>query len=300
VARVAIVEDDKKVCDLLARQLPGAGHKCVTVTEGVCAFEILKQTRPDVILLDLMMSGVSGFRLCRMIRRDRILYRTPIIVLACAEDEQEVAYCKELGADDFLAKPVAAEKVAAKVDDLLVSYETAKERDPATGLPGLEAVRMELNHKLARGEGVAACYLGISNLREVTKGEAVDSGGLSELARGVAGLIHRVAEDLRIYEMLVGYVGAAHFVVALRLDEYEGFCERFVKKFDKEFVWRREGGVARTGSNSKPEISIGVVHNQNRKYRSADSMFKMLSRVLHEAQELPGSSHLVCRCPVGL
>ena len=121
MARIAVVDDDRSVCDLVARQLPGAGHKCVAVSDGRRAFETLKQTRPDVILLDLMMSGISGFRLCRMIRQDRILYRTPIVVLACAEDEPEVMYCKELGADDFLAKPGAAEQAAAKVDGLLLS-----------------------------------------------------------------------------------------------------------------------------------------------------------------------------------
>ena len=309
MARVAIVDDDRSVCDLLARQLPGAGYKCVTVTDGGRAFETLKRTRPDVILLDLMMSEVSGFRLCRLIRRDRILYRTPIIVLAGPGDEQEVMYCKELGADDFLGKPITAEKLMAKMDELLVSYAAVKERDPVTGLSGLEAVKVELNHKLARGEGVAACYLGISNLRKIVSGQEVKPSAMNELARDIAGLIHRVAEDLRIYEMLVGYVGSAYFVIVLKLDEYENFCKRFVRKFDSEFAWhwKRQpptsangGTVARRGNPARPEISIGVVHNRHRKHRSADTMLRMLSRVLHEAQESPGSSYFVCRCPVAL
>ena len=309
MARVAIVDDDKSVCDLLAQRLPGAGHRCVTVTDGRRAFEALKQARPDIVLLDLMMSEVSGFRLCRMIRQDRILYRIPIVVIACAGDEPEVEYCKELGADDFLARPIAAEQLTATVDKLLVSYEDARKRDPATGLSGLEAVKIELNHKLARGESVAACYLGVSNLREVIKDREVKSSAMNELARDIAGLIHRVAEGLRIYEMLVGYVGAAHFVIVLKLHDYESFCKRFVKKSDSEFALhcrRRRptlanGGTAvRSGNRATPEISIGVVHNQHRRYRSADTMLRMLSRALHEAQESPGSSYFVCRCPVAL
>ena len=308
MARVTVIDDDKTVCGLLAQQLPQAGHKCITVTNGGRAFETLKQARPDIVLLDLMMSDVSGFQLCRMIRRDRILYRIPVIVLACAGDHPEVVYCKELGADDFLAKPIAVEELMAKVDALLVSYEAAKERDPATGLSGLEAVKMELNHRLARGENVAACYLGISNFREIVGVGAAKPDALNELARSIAGLIHRVAESLQIYEMLVGYVGAAYFVVVLRLDEYENFCKRFLKKFDSDFAWQwkrgtpgaaHAGTIPRSGNpSSMPRISIGVVHNQHRRYRSADTMFKMLSRVLHEAQEQPGSTYFVCDCPV--
>ena len=281
----------------------------MSVTRGGRALEALKQARPDIVLLDLMMSEVSGFRLCRMIRQDRILYRIPVIVIACGGDEPEVEYCKELGADDFLERPIAAEQLTAKVDKLLASYENAKKRDATTGLSGLEAVKIELNHKLARGESVAACYLGISNLREVIKGREVKSSAMNELARDIAGLIHRVAEGLRIYEMLVGYVGAAYFVIVLKRDDYDGFCKRFVKKFDSQFASHSKrgrptltnGGTAkRIGNPVRPEISIGVVHNQHRKYRSADTMLRMLSRVLHEAQELPGSAYFVCRCSVAL
>lgn len=309
MAKVAIVDDEKAVRDLLTQHLSAAGHKCVTVTNGGRAFETLRRTRPDVILVDLMMSEVSGFRLCRMIREDRILYRTPVIVLAGAEDEPEVLYCKRMGADDFLAVPIRVEELMAKVDDILVSYAAVAERDPATGLSGLEAVKVELNHKLARGEGVAACYLGISNLRKIVNGQEVKTVAMNEIARDIAGLIHTVAEDLGIYEMLVGYVGAAYFVIVLKLDEYENFCERFVKRFDSEFAWHRKrqpptwanGGTgAWRGNPARPEISIGVVHNGQRKYRSADTMLRMLSRVLREAQESPGSSYFVCRCPVAL
>ena len=309
MARVAVVDDDKALCETLARQLAEAGHECVVESRGVRAFDTLKGARPDVVLLDLMMSGVSGFRLCRMVRKDPILYAVPVIVIACAGDEPEVAYCKKLGADESVVKPIAVNELMGKVQTQLVSIEEAKRRDAATGLPGLEAIRRELNHKLARGERVAACYLGVVNLKEIMKGRAEERDAVNELAREVAHVMYQVAERLQIYEMLVGYVGSAHFVVILKPDEHEHFCKRFIRAFDSGLAvrWKRgrltpgHGGDTRKGGKpAAPRVSIGVVHNLNREYTSADTLLMMLAQVQREAQDSPTSSYLVCKCPVPL
>jgi CheY-like chemotaxis protein len=307
MARIAIVDDDRMFCETVARQLAEAGHECIIQSNGERAFDTLKEARPDVILVALMMSRVSGFRLCRMIRRDSMLYLVPIIVSAIAEDEHEVRYCKRLGADESIEKPVAVGDLMSKVQKQLLSIEEIKKRDPTTGLPGLEAIKKEVNHRLARNQKIAACYLGVPNIGEVTRAHSSDPGVVNQLARETADLMYRIAEKLQIYEMLVGYIGAAHFVVVLKPGEYEPFCKRFVKSFDSDlaFRWRRglasasQGGEMRKGATpAVPRVSIGVTHNINRAYTSVDTLFMMLSQVQREAQSSTGSSYLVCRCPV--
>jgi hypothetical protein len=109
--------------------------------------------------------------------------------------------------------------------------------------------------------------------------------------------------------MPAGYVGSAHFVVVLKSDQYEAFCKRFIRNFDSELAvhWRHGGptqghggAIRKAGNPAAPKASIGVVHNLNREYTSADPLFMMLAQVQREAQESPTSSYLVCRCPVSL
>jgi len=300
MARIAVIDDDSVTCETLARQLAKAGHDCIVQTNGERAFRAIKEARPDVVLVDLMMSGVSAFRLCRMIRQDPALYLVPIVVSALADDEPEVEYCKRLGADEGIRKPIVINDLLNKVQEQLALVEKMKQRDPSTGLPGLKAIKKEINHKLARNQTIAACYLGVVNLREAAQTHPTKhDAAVDELAKETAQLIYRVAEKLQIYEMLVGYVGAAHFVVVLKPAEYEPFCKRFLKSFDSDiaFRWKRGAVTARRGRGA-PRVAIGVVHNLDQPYTSADTLLMMLSHAQHEAQNSNCSSYLVCEYPI--
>ena len=286
MSRIVVVDDEKNFCEVFREKLASSGHECFFIGDGGSAFVELKKARPDLAVLDLMMSEVSGFRLCRMIRRDPLLYAIPIMVLAVADDEPEVMHCMEQGADDCLMKPMAAaQDVIRKIQRLLLLREAASKRNPVTGMYGMEAVKREINHKLARGEAVAACYI-----------EAASPNG-SEVVRDVAQLISTVAEETQVYEIFAGHIGGAHFVVVLNLDKYERFCKQLIQKFDSDIARTRGSGIssAQGATPSAPKVSVGVAHNQHRTYRSADRMFQVLSEVHRKARESAGSSCFVDR-----
>jgi DNA-binding response OmpR family regulator len=295
MSKIAIVDDDKNVCEMLRDRLTGSGHECCVINDGGGAFKKLKDARPDLILLDLMMSEVSGFRLCRMIRRDPLLYTVPVMVLAAAEDEPEVLHCIEHGADDYVTVPLAAQDVIRKVRGLLLLQDAIGSRDPLTGMPGTVAVKREINHRLARGEAIATCYIGMTNGTQQAKNISAHGSSADSIVRDMGRLIGQVADELHIYEVFAGYVGAAHFVVVLSLDQYQRFCKRCIEKFDVEIAQR--SGRPRPGisGDGTPKISVGVAHNQHREYRSADKMFQVLAEVHRKAQESATSSCFVDR-----
>jgi len=286
VGRIVVVDDDKSFCEAFREKLASSGHECFFTSDGGRAFVELKKARPDLVVLDLMMSEVSGFRLCRMIRRDPLLYSIPVMVLAVADDQPEVMHCMEQGADDFLMKPMAAaQDVMRKIQRLLLLREEAAKRNLVTGMYGMLAVKREINHKLARGEAIAACYI-----------EVASPNG-SEIVRDVAQLISTVAEETQIYEVFAGHIGGAHFVVVLNLDEHERFCKRFVAKFDADIA-RSNGRVnipAQAATRPLPKVSVGVAHNQHRKYSSADRMFQVLGEVQRKARQAAESCYFVDR-----
>ncbi len=295
MSTIAIVDDDKNVCEMLRDKLTGGGHECIIINDGRLAFKTLKERRPDLVLLDLMMSEVSGFRLCRMIRKDPLLYTVPVMVLAVAEDQPEVLHCMEYGADDHLVIPFVAQHLSRKVRALLLLQDATGHRDPLTGMPGTVAVKREINHKLARAETIAACYIAPTNGTASARNSRTTASGTEELVRDVARLISTVADELEIHELFAGYVGAAHFVVVLSIDQYQRFCKRCIEKFDAEIAQRTGSSRPGTAAHGSPKISVGVAHNQHREYRSADKMFQVLAEVHRKAQESATSSCFVDR-----
>jgi len=295
MSRIAIVDDDTNICEMLRDRLTGNGHECFLINDGREAFKTLKERRPDLILLDLMMSQVSGFRLCRMIRKDPLLYTVPVMILAAAEDEPEVFHCIDHGADDYLTIPFAVQDLIRKVRGLLLLQNAIANRDELTGMPGTVAVKREINHKLARGEAIAACYIGTVNGTQTAKDAGSRNSGADSLVRDMGRLIAQTADELHIYEVFASYVGAAHFVVVLSLDQYQRFCKRCIEKFDAEIAKRTSGTRPAIAGSDTPKIAVGVAHNQHRQYRSADKMFQVLAEVHRKAQESATSSYFVDR-----
>ncbi len=302
MGRVALVADhDMDFCGALAPRLAAEGHECVVINAGCRAFEAVKKARPDVVLLDLPISEVSAFRLCRMIRKDSLLYTVPVMVLSDTEDESELSHWLELGADGCLVRPVVLSKLIEKLRDLLLLGEATRRRDPLTGMLGMDGAEKEINHSLACGKRIAACYLSVADLRALAGADGFRREEMDELVKAVADLIRRVAGESRINELVAAHVGTGYFVVVVYPDEYERFCSRLIRRFDSELGQRYKlNGETPKGfrhSRAQPtlKLSIGVVHNLHRKYRNADEVFRALADVHHEAEKSPTSACFVCR-----
>ncbi len=114
--RVLIVEDDLRLQELLADLLTGAGYKVATESRGDVAVDRILGDAPDLVLLDIGLPGKDGLEVCRSVRSD---YAGRILVLTARGDEIDEILGLELGADDYLAKPVAPRRLLARVKALL-------------------------------------------------------------------------------------------------------------------------------------------------------------------------------------
>lgn len=113
---ILLVDDDDSLNRLVSQYLENQGFQVTVVTDGQSAVEAVKQTSPDLVILDLMLPGQDGLSVCREIRPD---YHGVILMLtALADDIDEVAGL-ETGADDYLAKPVRPRVLLARIRALL-------------------------------------------------------------------------------------------------------------------------------------------------------------------------------------
>ena len=114
--RVLVVEDDEGIRDMLKYNLTAAGFSVQEASDGASGLRTARTARPDLVLLDLMLPGMSGFDFCRALRRSS---RVPIIIITAKDSEVDKIVGLELGADDYITKPFSIREVLARVHAVL-------------------------------------------------------------------------------------------------------------------------------------------------------------------------------------
>lgn len=115
MAKVLIIEDEQTLANNLADKLRGEGFSVSTSLDGEEGLEKVRSERPDLIVLDIMLPGLDGLSLCRIVRRDATTAHIPIIMLTARGTEVDKIVGLESGADDYVVKPVALGEFLARV-----------------------------------------------------------------------------------------------------------------------------------------------------------------------------------------
>lgn len=113
---VLIVDDDEKLVQLLKIYFEKEGFITYTAGDGLDAIIAVRERKPDIMVLDLMLPGVDGWEVCRRIRRDN---EVPIIMLTARDEESDRLVGLEIGADDYVTKPFSPKEVVARAKVIL-------------------------------------------------------------------------------------------------------------------------------------------------------------------------------------
>lgn len=115
MSRVLIVEDEEMLARALAEKLRGDGYEAITAPDGEIGLTRIREDRPDLIVLDIMLPKLDGLSLCRIVRRDPATAHIPIIMLTARGTEVDKIVGLESGADDYVVKPLALGEFLARV-----------------------------------------------------------------------------------------------------------------------------------------------------------------------------------------
>jgi DNA-binding response OmpR family regulator len=110
--KILIVEDEPVLQETLAYNLTHQGYLVETAEDGQLAIDLARRTQPDLILLDIMLPGLDGFEVCRLIRQEM---NVPILMLTARDDEIDRVIGLEIGADDYITKPFSMRELMARV-----------------------------------------------------------------------------------------------------------------------------------------------------------------------------------------
>lgn len=115
-ARILIIEDEEDIANAVADRLRSEGHSVYLAHDGKAGLEAFHSVRPDLIVLDLMLPGMSGLEVCKQLQAER---RTPVLMLTALGDETDKIVGLKLGADDYVTKPFSPRELVARVEAVL-------------------------------------------------------------------------------------------------------------------------------------------------------------------------------------
>ena len=119
MARILVVEDDPDISELIAHYLTRAGHQVERLAHGGEAPRRVRETSPELVVLDIMLPGLDGMMVCQALRSDPATASIPIIMLTARGEESDRVAGLELGADDYVTKPFSPKELVARVGALL-------------------------------------------------------------------------------------------------------------------------------------------------------------------------------------
>lgn len=137
-ASVLIIDDSKTMVAALGLMLRENQFTILEAFDGESGLEVLQKNKPDLIFLDIILPGISGFDVLRRIRRSQYVGKVPVIVMSGNDAATEEYYVRRIGADDFMRKPCSRAEVFSRVErllDLTPNALTASSTDGAEMLP---------------------------------------------------------------------------------------------------------------------------------------------------------------------
>lgn len=145
--KVLVVDDDAAIRELASLYLRKDGFEVIVAADGPGAIERIESERPNLVVLDLMLPGMSGYDVCRQVRADSNL---PIVMLTARDDDVDKIVGLELGADDYLTKPFNPRELVARVKAVLRRSDGTTAAPPADGIVRVGSLAIDRQRREAR------------------------------------------------------------------------------------------------------------------------------------------------------
>lgn len=116
MAKILVVDDEQDIVETMVFMLKQKGYDCIWAYDGEEGLRLAKEEAPDLIMLDVMMPKINGYKICRLLKFDSRYKNIPIIMVTARGQEQDIAIGEETGADEYITKPFEFSNVFEKIE----------------------------------------------------------------------------------------------------------------------------------------------------------------------------------------
>jgi signal transduction histidine kinase/DNA-binding response OmpR family regulator len=230
--RIMVIDDDGAIRAICREVLEQAGFEVRDVATSDTAVTEARRFRPDLILLDVMMPVLDGFRTAEQLRKDSTTGLTPIIFLSAKGDTADKVRAFRSGAEDYMVKPFDAAELVARVGKALDRQARELGASPTTQLPGADAIQAEVERRLdAKEADAVTCYLDLDNLKALN--DYYGYAKADAVIRQTGDLIRDVVARVGGPGDFIGHIAGDDFVLVTTADRVDAVCTGICQRFDR-------------------------------------------------------------------
>ncbi|MFA5161603.1 MAG: response regulator [Elusimicrobiales bacterium] len=302
--RVLLAEDDPVLLSLMREVLDSAGFDAATACDGGEALEKIRKSPPDIAALDYDMPVLDGLAVIAALKDDSLLANLPVMLLSAAKEKQLKLKALNLGADDFMPKPIDTDEFTARLRMILRRTRQVLDANPLTRLPGNPSIAARIERAIAGGGAFAVLYADINQFKPYNDSYGFDAG--DRVIKAVADiLVSRVKRcDGGGF---IGHIGGDDFIAVTALDCAEELAQGVLSDFDAAApsfyndADRARGYIESTDRLGREQrfpfvsLAIGIAHNRLRRLTSLGQISSIGTELKHYAKRNSGSSYAVDR-----
>ncbi|MDD5748394.1 MAG: response regulator [Actinomycetota bacterium] len=303
--KVLIADDDYNLRQLIKETLPKHKYDVCQASDGEETLDIIKNLRPDIVLLDVMMPGIDGFQVCQQMRKNPQTRNIPIIMLTAKTQLNDKLEGIEAGADDYITKPFDPLELLARIEMHLRRYLRESDMSPITELPGNKAIESALLEKLKNNVKFALLYVDLDDFKAYNDYYGYHRG--SEVIRMTGFILREAVAAYGNEDDFIGHVGGDDFIILTKIENAEQISKEIIHLFDLRIVEYYDQQDLRKGyiiSNDRRgyvmqfpimSISISIVHNQQRILSDTAQIGRIAAELKKYAKNLEGSVYVFDR-----
>ena len=303
--RILVADDEPDLLHIMKDTLERHGFAVQTASDGVEALTMIRADPPDIAILDVRMPRKDGFAVCGELRRDPVFEHLPVIFLSASGTRDTRVQGIDLGADDFINKPVDIVELLARVRMIIKRSRQGLDANPLTRLPGNLSIESHIEDAVADNRPMAVLYIDLNQFKAYNDAYGYDAG--DRVIRAMGSLLLQIVRDSPEAADFVGHIGGDDFIVITaptRMESLAGkICARFdalVPSFYNEADRARRKIVTTDRKGQAVEypllsVSIGVCHNKLHPLSSYAQVATLGAELKKAAKAQPGSSFVLDR-----
>ncbi len=301
--KILVVDDTVFMATMIQKTLESADYLVEVAYSGEQALEKIRASRPDLILLDVVMPGMSGFELCEILRGDFRYSLIPIIIITGQTEEEDKLKGLELGADDYVVKPFVKRELLARVHNTLVRLERMRDVNPMTGLRGNNEIEAEMLRRIRGQIPYAVMYFDLNLFKPYNDVYGFASGDL--FIRMTADTIVNCVTYCGMPTDFVGHIGGDDFIAIVEPEVAIPIADAVIAEFETHKLDfyneedRLNGYISSKDRNGMPQrfgltgISVAIVLSEKHDIADTVELAKVAATLKGKAKKLQGSGYAV-------